>query len=225
MYLRLIDQGLTHWSKDNRTVQGSSWSFRANQQPFTWLTDSSQYLKLLNDMQTISNPWGLWHWVACIEIPCTVHGACHPTWYRCTHNQSRWTIWHQFFGSPLVSSAIWIDWMQRLSAELNTLKRWQCYNQQGVSHATRFTKDIWESTYFKKFWKFWNWPSYSSICLQNWLRWHCLSEMSLLSVKNQLYKLQYYLLLMWNHSAICPWSCLSVTTDYKHSPASVTRIQ
>jgi hypothetical protein len=39
------------------------------------------------------------------------------------------------------------------------LKRGQCYNQQGVGHETRFSKDNWESTYFMIFWKSWSWPS------------------------------------------------------------------
>jgi len=64
---------------------------------------------------------------------------------RCTKS---WEAWAQ--------SPIWREWKCRHWEESKTLKRGQCKNQSGVGHETRFSKDNWESMYFKIFWKSWN---------------------------------------------------------------------
>jgi len=105
------------------------------------------------------------------------------------------------------------------------IKRRQCSNQQGVGHETRFSKDNWESMYFKIFWKSWNWPSYSRECLLYRLRWHLVVEMTIFTVKKPKSASRYNLLWMWRHLGTRLWSCLSEPTEYQHSATSGTKTQ
>jgi len=109
--------------------------------------------------------------------------------------------------------------------ESKTAKRGQCYIQHGVSYVTRFSKDSWESTYFKTFWMIWIWPSYSRECEQYWLCWHLVTETSSSTVKKPKLELLYDLWWMWKHGGIWHWRCLSKSTDYENSPASSSRTQ
>jgi len=81
--------------------------------------------------------------------------------------------------------AIWREWKHQHWEESKTSTRGQCSNQQGVSDETRFSKDNWESTYFRIFWKSWNYPSYSRKWFLYWLCWHLVIETSSLTFKSQ----------------------------------------
>jgi len=71
--------------------------------------------------------------------------------------------------------------------------------------------------HFKIFWNTWNRHSYSRECLQYWVSWHLVIEMSSSTVKNPEYTLEYSLLLRWKYCRIWQWSCLSKATDYENS--------
>jgi len=81
--------------------------------------------------------------------------GCTMTWEAREHN-------HQ----------IWRQWMLRHWKESKTSERAQYWNEQAVGNETWFRKDNSETTYFKKFWMSWYWPSYSGECMLYWLRWH-----------------------------------------------------
>jgi len=106
-----------------------------------------------------------------------------------------------------------------------TTKWGQCSNQQAVGYETRFSKDNWESMYFKLFWKSWNGPSYSRECLLYWLRWHLVVENSLLDVNKPESPSWCYLVRMWSQagSRHCCW--LSEPPDYENSLTSGSRNQ
>jgi len=71
----------------------------------------------------------------------------------------------------------------------------------------------------------WQCPSYSWECLEYWLHWHAVVEMSSLTVIKPKYELQYYQSWMCKHGGIQQWSCLGKTTDYENLPARGLRIQ
>ena len=128
-------------------------------------------------------------------------------------------------GTPWARSAIWREWMHWDWEESQISKRGQCYNHQDVGHETRFSKDYWEYTYFKIFWKSWNRPSYSTECLRYWLLWHLVVETTSLTLKQPESASQYCLLWMWRHFGTRHSRCLSEPTDYQNSPASGSEIQ
>jgi len=169
--------------------------------------------------------WGHWNRVGCIEEPYTMHGARHTAGCKCIHEQFQCERPHKDLASLWARSAFWRKWKHRYQAESRTSQREQCYNQQGVSHETRLSKDHWESTYFMIFWKSWNWPSYSRECLWYWSRWHLVAGTSSLTVNKRMSGFQYFRLWMWRHVGTQHWSCSSVPTDYWNTHGSGSKIQ
>jgi len=122
---RLIGQAPTYWSKGSNPFDGSSWSFKAYQQPVGWDYDWYCLLKLHNDTRATINTWGLCRPVARIEEPHTFHGAHHTAGIRCIHEQSWCPRVHQVLGSPWTHSTIWKEWKRRHGKESKASKRGQ----------------------------------------------------------------------------------------------------
>jgi len=97
--------------------------------------------------------------------------------------------------------------------------------RQGVCHDTSWSKANWATMYFNIFWKSWNWPSYSRVCLLNWLCWYLVVETSSLTVESAQFALRQYLLGMWRHIGTRHGSCSSKPTDYVNSDASGSTFQ
>jgi len=160
----------TYWSQASRTFEGHSGLFWAYRWRFVWNYDWYCLLESPKDTRAAINTWGLWNRVAWIEESHTLHGTRHTAGFRCIAEQSRSQRPHQVLGSPWARSAIRREWKRRHWDESKASKRGQLWNQWGVGHETRLSKDNWENTYFKIFWKCWIWPSYSRECLLCWLR-------------------------------------------------------
>ena len=75
------------------------------------------------------------------------------------------------------------------------------------------------------FWKSWNWPSYSREWMLDWLRWHVLATMSLLTGKNPKSALRYLRLWKWRHIGTLHWGYSSGHTDYGNCHMSDFKIQ
>jgi len=165
---------------------------------------------------TWNQPLGPPQLVACIDELHTMRGACPTAVIRWIDQQSQCERPHQFLGSPCMWSAIWRECKNRQWEGSKTSKRGQCSNEQGVGYETRFSKDNWESTYFKIFWKSWNSPSYCRECLLYWLCWHLVIEPSSLTVKQRKSASRYYPVWMWRHVGIRHWRCLTERTDYEN---------
>jgi hypothetical protein len=103
--------------------------------------------------------WDLLNQVACIETPYTMHGERHTATFRWIHEQSWCKRPYEVLAFRRVQSAIWREWKQSHQENSKTSERGKCYNQEGVSHETRFSEDNWEGTYFMIFWTSWHWPS------------------------------------------------------------------
>jgi hypothetical protein len=74
------------------------------------------------------------------------------------------------------------------------------------------------------FLKSWNWGSFSTECLLDWLNWHLIIETSSLTVYKRMSASRFFRLWIWRHVRSLHWRCLTSPSDYGNSHASGFKI-